>query len=366
MFEFFKNKNNHFIGVDFGTSFLKVVELSFKNQQIYLENYGVVDLNWISSENANSFQGYEGKMVACLSNLIQKADIKTKDVNISIPGFSGLVTIIEFPIMKEDELAKAIQFEAHKYIPASMDEMAISWEVVKKVSEKVTSLAQPLPVAEEKDKKMEVLLVAAPKKEIGKYESFIVGAGLNVKSIELETFSIARSLANADSGNVIVIDIGARSTNILFISKGTVRMNRSINTGGNEFTTTISDGLSISKQRAEILKKGEKDLINSSEGIVIPALELIAGEALRVINSYLDKNKGAHIDGVFLSGGTAHMKGMEEYFSKTLGITATIGNPWKNIQYDPRLKKSIESIGSSFSVVIGLALRGIDEYKRGQ
>jgi type IV pilus assembly protein PilM len=360
MFEFFKNKKNRFLGVDFGTSFLKIIELSVKNQKIYLENYGVIDLNWMTSGEIGSVQTYEEKMVICLRTLMEKTGIDVGGVNIAIPGFSGFTTLIEFPEMKEDEIAKAIQFEAHKYIPASMDEMAISWEIIKKNPTKILALG-----SENRQKKMEVLLVAAPKREISKYEKFVTGSGLEVKSIELETFSIARCLTAEEMGSFLIIDIGARATNILFIEGGTIRMSRSISSGGNEITATIADGLNISKQRAETLKKGDKDLINSSEGIVIPTLELIAGESLRILNVYKEKNREFHIDKIILSGGTSNMKGLEEYFTKMLGIQSIIGDPWKNVEYDLKLKKAISKLGSSFTVAIGLAMRGIDEYKRG-
>lgn len=361
MFELFGNKKNRFVGVDFGTSYIKIVELSYKNQKAHLENYGVVDLAWISeNSNAAKMQTYEEKIIHCLKTIISKMELKTLAAFISIPGFSGLVTLIEFPEMKEEEIAKAIQFEAHKYIPTSLEEVAMSWEVVaKKMGDKAAMVAQT-----EASKKIQVLLVAAPKKEIAKYEHLVSGAGMNVNAIELETFSITRSLVGDDNGNFLIIDIGSRATNIVLVEKGIVMVNRNVDTGGNEITSTLAESLNISKQRAEILKKGEKDLLNGNEAIVIPIIELIGGEALRILNAYKEKNSNTRIDGVILSGGTSRMKGLDAYYAKTLGMKTIIGNPWRRVVCEENVQKFIENMGGSFSVAIGLALRGIDEYKR--
>lgn len=360
MFELFSSKKNHFVGIDFGTSYIKIVELSYHDQKAYLENYGVVDLAMITQANDGKTLPYEERMIGCLKDLVKSMEMDMKDVMVSIPGFTGLVTLVEFPEMKDDEIDKAIQYEAHKYIPTSLDEIVMSWEVVGKKTESPS----PMLANATTNRKVQVLLVAAPKKEIAKYEHLVNGAGLDVKAIELETFSIARSLVGDDAGSYLIVDIGARATNIILVEKGIVRVNRNVDAGGNEITNTIADSMNISKQRAEILKKGGKDLVNGRESIVIPVLELIAGESLRILNSYREKNRDVKIDQVIISGGTSRMKGVTEYFTNTIGINAIAGNPWRRIGYDNELTKMIEDIGSSFSVAIGLALRGIDEYKR--
>ena len=83
-----------------------------------------------------------------------------------------------------------------------------------------------------------------------------------------------------------------------------------------------------------------------------------------MLYSYKEKNPSARIDGVILSGGTSKMKGMEEYFSKALGMKVFLGNPWRRIVVGPDVQPYVDSLGASFSVAIGLALRGVEDYKR--
>jgi type IV pilus assembly protein PilM len=367
MLEFFKKaKKNHFIGIDFGTSSIKVVELSYENQKAKLENYGIVDLDCDNSEEQNCNTGassYEQKLNAALKGLILKMNLKSgSNAYVSIPGFSGLITVIELPDMEKDELAKAIQFEAHKYIPSSLDDVAMSWEIVDH-SDTTSSLSQQL--GKTGGKRIKVLLVAAPKKDIEHYDRLVSGVNFEVSAIELETFSIARSLVGDDTGTFFIIDIGSRATNMILLEKGVVMVNRNIDAGGSEVTTSIADAMSVSRQRSEIFKKGDKDIINGTESaLIIPVLELIAGESKRILNAYKEKNKNLRIDGVFLSGGTSKMKGLEEYFSRHLDCQVTIGNPWRKIASDEKVAPLIEKLGVSFSVALGLALRGVEEYKR--
>ncbi|EKE19325.1 MAG: hypothetical protein ACD_9C00051G0015, partial [uncultured bacterium] len=242
----------------------------------------------------------------------------------------------------------------------SLDEVAMSWEVIEQTGTENSASANA-----GKGKRVKVLLVAAPKKDIEHYDRLVSGTSLEVSAIELETFSIVRSLVGEDSGNFFIIDIGSRATNMILVEKGIVKINRNIDVGGSEITAAISDSMSISRQRAEIFKAGDKDFLNVREtALVIPVLELIASESKRILAAYKEQNKGIRIDGIFLSGGTSKMKGLEEYFTRSLEMPVTVGDPWKRIATKSELAPLIKKIGASFSVSLGLALRGIEEYKR--
>ncbi|MCX6765723.1 MAG: type IV pilus assembly protein PilM [Candidatus Moranbacteria bacterium] len=359
MFNFFRK--NYFLGIDFGTSAVKIVELTLKNQKAHLVNYGWIELGLSLDSNGKEVKllSFDDKLKIRLKDLVKRMELKSNSAYVSMPGFSGLVVLIDFPAMKREELEKAIQFEAHKYIPTPLSEISLGWDFVSKEEENEL-LGKKNPA-----RKVQVLLVAAPNKEVARYESIVRGTGLAVKAIELETFSLARSLVGDDLGTFLIIDIGARATNIMLVDKGIVKVNRNIDAGGNEVTNTIADSINISKQRAEAFKKEGKDLLNSKESsIIIPTLEMIANESLRIISAYRERGRDARIDGVILSGGSAKLKGIDEYFSKTLEIRSSLGNPWKKIIVSEQLSSVVKKMGTSYSVALGLALRGIEEYQR--
>lgn len=362
MFNLFKSfRKDSFLGIDFGTSSIKVTELQINNQKPELVNYGWVDFDFSKNKSGIAKMEYvDDKPKKYLQALIGKIKPKTLMAYASIPSFNGLVTLIEFPNMKKEELADAIGFEAHKYIPSSLDDVAISWDLVSRPEDLLTGSSRESSV-----KKIQVLLVAAPREKVTKYENLVQASRLKIKATELETFSLARSLVGADPGTHVIVDIGFGACTIVLVEKGTPKVNRSIDVGGDDITNSIAENLNISKERADDIKKQDKDLINGQEStIVLPTLSLITGEVSRIISTFKNKASGNDIDSIILSGGTSKMTGINEYFSKVLQVKTVTGNPWKKIVHNEKLEQALKKMGASFSVSVGLALRGVEELKK--
>lgn len=342
--------------MDFGTSSVKVVELSIRNQKPYLENYSWAYFNASLSDHDTNEITRDELMRISLEKVIKKMKPVSDSAYISVPAYTGLITIFELPYMEKNELEQAIRFEAHKYIPASEEEVIASWDVIK-------SEADNSPAGS--GKRVKILLVAAMKEEISRYEKIMKAVKINVRAAELETFPIVRSLVGDDAGTYLIIDIGFRACNVILVEKGVIKISRNIDTGGNDITKSVAESFNVSWEKAEDIKKQQKDLINGKEsGVVIYSLELIIDEIRRILELKKPENfSGGKVDGIIISGGSASMKGLAEYISNTLGIRTVIGNPWKKIVFDEKLKSNLEALGPSFSVAVGLALRGIEERK---
>ena len=339
----------HFLGIDFGTASIKAVELSIKDDRPVLINYGQVSLADLEKGTPPQGRSYDEEVDLHLQALLQQMKPKSRAAYVAMPAFIGLISLIEFPLMEESELREAVRFEAHKYIPSSLDEVALSWEIVG---------IQDIPGGAGK---MEVLLVAALNKEISRYEQHIAGAGLALDFLELETFSIVRSIVGNEPGLVLLIDIGSRATNLILVESGLVKVSRNLDVGGRDITRVIAESLSITEERAKVLKRSGKDfLIAPESALVFPVLQMIASEAERMLATYQAKHSGVQCKGVVLSGGTAQFSGLVHYYANMLKLPVTLGDPWKNVEYDPRLARKIGEFGTSFSVALGLALRGTD------
>ncbi len=369
MFNFFNGKENRFLGIDFGGSAIKAVELSLENQKVSLMNYAWIDFSGEQIKEELDSQSISKITEVYLGKLIDKMELKTKNVYASIPGFSGLVNVIEISNIKKEEVENAIEYEAYKYIPVSLDEVYLSWDILdsgeadKKIIQN-ENVNNNLPEKSEEDK-IRVLLVAAPKAEVNKYEELIVKNGLKTAALELDVFSSVRSLIGDDMGNYLLIEIGARTTTIAAIKKGNVIINRNLYVGGNEFTKNISRGMDISWFRAEKYKKEKKDIINTVQaGVNFSALGVISGEAKRILRMFQEKEGVLQMDGIIISGGTAKMIGIVEYFERELGKGVVMGNPWKKVKYEATLETAVREIGPSFSVAIGVALKGVEDYQR--
>ncbi|HHH12250.1 MAG TPA: hypothetical protein ENJ77_00045 [Candidatus Moranbacteria bacterium] len=248
-----------------------------------------------------------------------------------------------------------------------MADVNVSWDVVgvtraaadaSPSENKGKSSAKPASAGEKKEL-MQVLLVAAPKKDVSRYESYLKGTQLILRALELESFALVRSLIGEDEGTFLLVDIGAESTNIVLVKNGIVYLSRNIGVGGVGVTSAVQEALGISEDRAESHKR-EVSLLSGSQAIAVPALEAVVEEVRRVIKAASDMS----IDGIVLAGGTAQMRDLKKYFADKLGREVVLGNPWARINCDERLKSVLASTGGGFSIAVGLALRGLEEYKR--
>jgi type IV pilus assembly protein PilM len=338
------------LGVDFGTSSIKAVELGVRNKKVELLNYGSIDLSSLEKNAAHTERSYDDELTLYLRALLTKLQPKSDSAYVAMPAFIGLLSLVELPMMSDEELAEAIQFEAHRFIPSSLDDVALSWQVVGERT------------APDGGKKLEVLAVAALKKEVLRYQAYIEAAHLKLDFLELETFSLVRSVIGRTPGLVLLVDIGSRATNLVLAENGIVKVSRNLDAGGKDITRTLMESLDITQERAEVLKKSTKDFLNTKESAVIfPALDTIFGEAERMLESYQDKHPEAKCQEVVLSGGSAALTGLAQYTEKKLGIPVRQGNPWERIRVPEAHRADVEALGTSFSVALGLALSGVEE-----
>lgn len=202
---------------------------------------------------------------------------------------------------------------------------------------------------------------------MNRYEQIVQNAGFEIRTLELDTFSSARSLNGESDETFLIIEMGARTSNVVLIEKRNVIISRNLDIGGSEITRTIASNMNIAWKRAEQFKKQEKDFFVEKKSISItPTLELIAKEAARVIESYSGNQGKGKIKKVVLSGGVSNMKGIDRFFSDYLNINCVIGNPWSKIEVDSKIKPFAEKISGSFSVSAGLALKGVEDYMRAE
>lgn len=343
-----------FLGIDFGTSCIKAVELSVKGGKPVLENFGQVDLKNVEKDIKTGVgRSFDDEVKLHLRALLSRMKPESHTAYVALPAFIGLISLIDFPQMEGSEMEDAVRFEAHKYIPSALEDVSLSWEVV------------GTRKTEDGLEKMEVLLVAALNKEIERYEKYIESAELKMGFLELETFSFVRSVLGQEPGLYLLADIGSRATNLALVEDGIVKVSRNLDAGGKDMTRTIMESRNITQERAEILKQSGKDFLNNpEEAVVFPALQLIMNEIGRMLAAYKAKYPEAVCRGIVLSGGTAQFAGLTELFGKQFHLPVTVGDPWKRIGYDPKLAPAVQKLGTAFSVALGLALNGVEALTR--
>jgi len=346
------SKPKSYLGIDIGTLSIKIVEFSDENGRPKLENYAILTNyglalgNLVQNGAEKTSKVFGGEANPMLRRLVKAGGIEARAVNMSVPIFSSFLTVMELPQMSESEVAKAVQFEAKKYVPVSLDSVVIDWSLIGAGG----------------DGKILILLVAIPKDLISEYTNIAREADLKLLTIELETVSAARALIGNDPVPAVLMDMGSRDTTISVVDNGSLRISHSIETSGEDLTRALANSLNINWRRAEELKKenGLKVMDNNSQitGVLTPLLDIIIKATQNIIDIYFSKTK-KKIEKLIIYGGASKMPGFAEYLNGRLKMDVVIGAPFSRVVYPEKLKPAIDEIGHEFTIAIGLALKAL-------
>ncbi len=415
----FFNSNKNFLGVDLGTSSIKIVELQNKSGHAQLLTYGYVEQE-TDIIRASSTK-IEKKIINIIKSIYHDSRMTSKKVNAALPSFSVFNSIISLPTMNKKDLAQAIRWEAKKFIPLPIDEMILDWKIIpnedeankkhslfslkdkkipsaeinkknlnKKISEisdkdnnansnekdieknannflnirKLLAKKKMLGDSEENKKNIKILLTAAPKNLVEKYIRIFKAADLELINLETESFALERSLSTSSTAPIMIIDIGSISSDVAIINNGIPVLTRSIDIGGVTLTKSIMTSLNVDLTRAEQFKR---DIGFSASGpgdlpdVIKTAINPIINEVKYCLDIYLSQsgNNNKSLDKIILTGGSAFLPDLTTYLSKLLDIKVIIGDPWDKIVYPLELKPVLQQLGPRFSVAVGLAMREI-------
>jgi type IV pilus assembly protein PilM len=343
---------NSYLGIDIGSSGIKIVELRKENEYVRLLTYGFSENfdNKISGE----WQGLDVKKTAKIINKIwHKSGMASNSAVAALPTYSVFSSILNLSNVPEKDITSAVQWEAKKVIPLSLDEMVIEW---KKIEEEGDSKAGK--------GNMKVLLTGAPKVLVKKYIDIFKEAKLNLLCLETETFSLVRSLFGNERTTAMIVEMGTNTSDIIVVSNGIPVINRSIDVGGLTITKAISQSLNIGLERSEQFKYdlGIASADNSESTIpkiITDTLSPIINEIKYVTNLFQSKNT-EKIEKIVMSGGSSMLPNLVDYFSKVLDTKVLIGDPWSRISCPVDLKPLLDEIAPKMSVAIGLAMREIE------
>jgi len=357
----FKKKAKPSLGIDIGTASIKVVQLKKEEERFKLETYGQISTIGYLERLNDTFQSTSLKTLEVVARemlriLLEKSETTVKTAIMSVPVFSSFVSIIEMPFMGEKELARAIQFEARRYVPIPLPEVILDWRVIEIGIIKNDFSPRPF-------KGKRILLIAVPIEVVNKYLRIADDLGLSVVALELESFSVARSLMSNDKSSACILDVGARASSFTIVDKGIVQMSHSLDIGGGEMTRTLATGLGIASERAEEFKmtygfnhEAEKQNRTEVKELLNVPISRIVDEIERMINSYQFKT-GRKVEKIILNGGSSRLRGLVGYIGEKVGIQTVAANPWSNVIYPTVLQNTLNEIGPEFSVAVGAAMR---------
>jgi len=353
----------NYLGVDIGGSSIKLVELTNNNGRAQLVTYGYYER---SLKGDVKLIDQVDQTAELIKKVVEKSRVVTKRAITALPSPAVFTSIISLTDVSRKDLSSpkkittAVEWEAKKVLPLPLEEMILDWKVLG--SEEV--LAKPAAGADDKIKSLQVLLTGAAKEVVQKYIDIFKKAGLDLISLETESFALARSMVGKDKATVVLVDIGAVNTDIVVVESAIPLYNRSLGVGGLEISKEIANTLNVSLSQAEQFKRDLAETPEANEAmpeIIKRPIQAIIDEVQYTINFYLEQpdNKNKKIERVVLSGGTANLFNLQKYFTDSLGIRTFVGNPWARVIYPEDLQAVLEASGARLATAIGLAMRDI-------
>lgn len=350
------------LGIDIGSSAIKVVQLKKDKGRAVLETYGELALGpYTGLEVGQATNLPNEKIVAALADLLQEAHVTTDNAAIAIPFSSSLMSLIELPKLGEKEMAQMVPLEARKYIPVPIAEVTLDWWVVPKVPKSYDpNEERDVEKPGEGSERVEVLFAAIHKDTIAKYKDIVSRAKLSVSFFEIEIFSTLRSVLKRDLGVTLVVDIGASNTKVFIVERGVLRSSNNINRGSQDITLAIARSLTIPIKQAEGIKRNSGSQDPQIQEIVALTTSYILSEVSRIALNFEHKYNSV-IHKTILTGGGVLLKDFLEEAQKSLHMEVVLGNPFMNTDAPAFLEPVLREAGPEFAVAIGLALRKLEE-----
>ena len=359
------------VGLDIGSSSIKVVQIRKEKGKAVLETYGEIATGpYISQEVGKAVVLNEDQTASAIKDLFKEANITSMDGSMAVPFTFALSKVIKVPKMSKDKLKTVIPIEARKYVPMPLNEVMLDWFVLPKAIYEENVNANETQ-GDEVLEYLDVLLVAVHKDAIGKLQGIKQLLAMNIAFYELEAFAATRSSVEYDTVPQMLIDLGASGTKVYIVDSGIVRFSHLVNYGSQNITENLSRAMGWNFEKAERIKK-ERGLIytpqvSKEENLISQkikeAVEVGVNRIFSDINRVLlnfEKKYNRSITKIILSGGGANLPGIVEYVENKLSIPAQKALPFDKVQSPAFLEPVLKEIGPDFTVSIGLALRHIN------
>ena len=345
-----------FLAVDFGAGTLKLAEFELNEAGgLRLKQYGIKSLGAEGAQDATR----EALIQKTLEGMLTERGIKAKNANVCAPGFHVFSKFVKLPPVDANKVTQIIEYEAKSNVPFPLEEVVWDYQILGSA-----------PSGE-----LEVLLVAIKADIVEGLFRVTEAAGLRLMVADVSPAALCNAF-RYNYGDLedctMLLDIGAKTSNLLFFEKGKV-FSRSINLGANSITQDFANESKLKFDAAEKLKidEGFVSLGGAYEEPENPnqaAISKIARQFMtrlhiqvnQTMQFYRGQQGGSAPQRLFLSGGASIMPYTAQFFAEKLNVPVEYFNPLRNVQIDPTINlEDLARVAHSMGEVVGLGLRNL-------
>jgi type IV pilus assembly protein PilM len=354
-FDFFNDKTPPLIGVDISSSAVKMVEISSPSKGVYrLEGYAVASIAKDAIVEGN-ISGLE-QVSESIRLAWKLLNSREKRVALALPSAAVITKKVFMQAgLREDEMESQVEAEANQYIPFSLDEVNIDFQVIG-------------PAINNPDE-VEVLIAASRKEKIEDRVAAAEDAGLKVIVMDVETYAtesaytfIANQLPNGGKDQtVMIVDIGANLMHINVLHDNQSVYIREQNFGGALLTQEIQRRFGLSTEESEIAKRKGGLPETYEEEVLNPFVLSLSTEVARALQFFTSSTQYNKVDHIVLAGGCAAIKGVDVAVQDRTQVNVLIANPFQKMAMGSRVKQQhLATDAPALMIACGLAMRGVD------
>ena len=344
------------VGLDIGSSAIKVAQLKESKGRYFLQKFGVKPLEPEVIVDGTVMD--EGRVVSAIQELFEEANVRNKHVAISISGHAVIVKKISLPPMPDEELEGQVKLAAEQYIPFDINEVNIDFHVL------------PSDASEDQQGDMPVILVAAKKDKINELTELVKAAGLIPMVMDVDAFAVenmhAINYPMAQEETTALVNLGASVMNVNIIRAGSSLFTRDIPLGGNRYTEAIQREIGLSFEEAEESKKKDRGVDPDGmplSGVMDSVNAEVASEIARTVDYFKTSTANAELSRVLVCGGVARAKGLIQQLADRMQLPVEMADPFAEIDItgcdiEPDV---LADFGPSAAVGVGLALRAVGD-----
>jgi len=351
----FRPRTPALVGADISSSAIKMVEITEASRDMYrVERYAIEPLpkDSVVDGNINNLDAVSEALKRCHSHL----GTGLKNLAMALPSAAVISKKILVPAgQSEEDLELQVETEANQYIPFSLDEVNLDFQVI-----------GPAPNSPDD---VEVMIAASRKDKIEDRIAAAEVAGLKAVVMDVDIFASQTAfelIQNQfpDKGkdqNIAIVDVGATMMNVNVLRNGQSVYMREQPFGGNQLTQEIQNRFGLTPEEAEAAKRAGGLPENYETEVLQPFLDMLGLEIARAMQFFFSSTQFTQINHILLSGGCAALPGIEEAVNRRTHVNAVVANPFANMALSSKIRpKNLTQDAPSLMVACGLAMRRFD------
>lgn len=350
----FTRKSPPLLGLDISSTSVKLLELSRQGEGYRVEAYAAEPLppNSVVEKNITDVEAV-GEAVR---RVVKRSGSRAKNAAVAVAGSSVITKVITMPAtLSEEDIESQIELEADQYIPYSLEEVNLDFEV--------------LGPSDDNPDTLDILLAASRSENVDSRVAAVEIGGLTAKVVDIEAYTLENAFGliapqipgGTQDKTIAVIDIGATMTTLSVLHDEKIIYTRDQVFGGKQLTEEIQRRYGLSYEEAGMAKRQGGLPDNYIPEVLDPFKDAMAQQVSRSLQFFFSSSHHSSVSHIVLAGGSASIPGVDELIEERIGTSTSIANPFTNMALASRIKaQALSNDAPALMIACGLALRSFD------